>query len=103
MEHRNEETPSQSLESHRQPRQDHHQVEVHKKAGTPEIELLIQAVTVLVKTGPTPTSILFRSGEVREVPLDGNKVRYTCILDPDNPLSVSGIDVSTLDGQNSIE
>src|SRR5258706_16335655 len=40
--------PSQSLESHRQPRQDHHQVEVHKKAGTPEIELLIQAVTVLV-------------------------------------------------------
>src|SRR5258705_9913041 len=40
--------PSQSLESHRQPRQDHHQVEVHKKAGTPEIELLIQTVTVLV-------------------------------------------------------
>src|ERR1019366_9294047 len=40
--------PSQSLESQRQPRQDHHQVEVHKKAGTTEIELLIQAVTVLV-------------------------------------------------------
>src|SRR5258705_7577203 len=44
--------PSQSLESHRQPRQDHHQVEVHKKAGTPEIELLIQTVTVLaLKSG----------------------------------------------------
>src|ERR1035441_474457 len=40
--------PSPSLESQRQPRQDHHQVEVHKKAGTTEIELLIQAVTVLV-------------------------------------------------------
>src|ERR1700731_4045788 len=40
--------PSQSLESQRQPRQDHHQVEVHKKAGTTEIKLLIQAVTVLV-------------------------------------------------------
>src|SRR3984893_3214355 len=39
--------PSQSLESQRQPRQDHHQVEVHKKAGTTEIKLLIQAVTVL--------------------------------------------------------
>src|ERR1700738_1943191 len=41
--------PSQSLESQRQPRQDHHQVEVHKKAGTTEIKLLIQAVTVLVR------------------------------------------------------
>ncbi|WP_211256411.1 hypothetical protein, partial [Edaphobacter aggregans] len=29
------------------PPQDHHQVEVHKEAGTPETELLIQAVTVL--------------------------------------------------------
>src|ERR1700736_5831345 len=38
---------SQSLESQRQPRHDHHQVEVHKKAGTTEIKLLIQAVTVL--------------------------------------------------------
>src|SRR5271156_5697309 len=39
--------PSQSLESQCKPPQDHHQVEVHKEAGTPETELLIQAVTVL--------------------------------------------------------
>src|ERR1035437_9245027 len=47
--------PSQSLESQRQPRQDHHQVEVHKKAGTTEIELLIQAVTVLARRGGAET------------------------------------------------
>src|SRR5271163_478540 len=39
--------PSQSLESQCKPPQDHHQVEVHKKARTSETKLLIHAVTVL--------------------------------------------------------
>jgi hypothetical protein len=39
--------PSQSLEPPRKPRPDHHQVDVHKKARTPETKLLIHAVTVL--------------------------------------------------------
>jgi hypothetical protein len=32
----------------RQPRSDHHQVEVHQKAGSPEAQLFIYAVIVLV-------------------------------------------------------
>lgn len=41
---------SQSLEPPRQPRPDHHKVEVHQKIGAPQTELLIHAVVVLVST-----------------------------------------------------
>jgi hypothetical protein len=70
---------------------------------TMNTNVAMNIVAALVKKDPTPNSILFRSGEVREIPIDANKVRYTCILDPDSPLSVSGIDVSALDNQDSIE
>jgi hypothetical protein len=36
------------MESSHQPRQDQDQMEVHQKAGAPQTELLIHAVTVLV-------------------------------------------------------
>ena len=51
---------SQSLEPPRKPRPERHQVEVHKKTGTPETKLLIHAVIVLVGIAMAIYLILIR-------------------------------------------